>query len=392
MGLRPTSIAFLKITADPTPMTQLATPLAPTPTRVAVGMSGGVDSSTVAAIMQDQGYAIEGVTLWLMRGKGQCCSEGMVDAAKQCEEMGVPHHIVDSRVNFEANIINYLVDGYQAGITPLPCSNCNKAVKFGPMLDYAIENLDIHYIATGHYARTRFDALTGRQQLLRAIDRNKDQSYFLYDLDQRVLGKVLFPLGETCKTETRKIAADFGLATADKPESQDLCLVEANGSMRAFLEKYITPTAGDIVSEAGQVMGQHDGIHNYTIGQRKGLGIAHSEPLYVIALDAVLNRVIVGSRSALLQGELTVSRVNWVSVDPITNPIRGEVQIRYRSTAVSATIEPLGSDRVRILFDEPQASVTPGQAAVWYDGEILLGGGIIDRLAPVTVSPESISA
>jgi tRNA-uridine 2-sulfurtransferase len=352
----------------------------PAPIRVAVGMSGGVDSSTVAAMLQDQGYAMEGVTLWLMKGKGQCCSEGMVDAMKQCEEMGVPHHVVDSRESFERNIINYLVEGYQAGITPLPCSNCNTAVKFGPMLDYAMAELGINYIATGHYARVRFDQASGRHQLLRAIDRNKDQTYFLYDLDQRVLGHVLFPLGETCKTETRKIATDFGLATADKPESQDLCLVEANGSMRAFLEKYITPVAGDIVDQSGRIMGKHDGIHNYTIGQRKGLGIAHSEPLYVVALDAVMNRVIVGAREALLSSAFTVSRVNWVSVGVIESPIHAEVQIRYRSTAVGAMVEPIEGDRVRITFDEPQPSVTPGQAAVWYDGEVLLGGGIIDRL------------
>jgi tRNA-uridine 2-sulfurtransferase len=356
-----------------------AHPNAETPIRVAVGMSGGVDSSTVAAILQDQGYAVEGVTLWLMRGKGQCCSEGMVDAIKQCEEMGVPHHVVDSRESFERNIINYLVDGYQAGITPLPCSNCNTAVKFGPMLDYAMQELGIDYIATGHYARVRFDSESGRYQLLRAIDRNKDQTYFLYDLDQHVLGHSLFPLGETCKTETRKIATDFGLHTADKPESQDLCLVEANGSMRAFLEKYITPVAGDIVDESGRVMGRHDGIHNYTIGQRKGLGIAHSEPLYVVALDAVMNRVIVGSKEALLSSEFTVSRVNWVSIAPLTEPMQVAVQIRYRSAAVGATVEPLEGDRARIVFDEPQPSVTPGQAAVWYDGEMLIGGGIIDR-------------
>ena len=301
-----------------------------------------------------------------------------MDAAKLCDQLGVPHHIVDSRDLFQENIIDYLVGGYSAGITPLPCSQCNKAVKFGPMLKYAREELGIEQIATGHYARTRYDEAMGRYQLLRAIDRSKDQSYFLYDLSQDVLARVIFPLGETPKTETRQIAASFALHTADKPESQDLCLVEANGSMRAFLDKYITPQKGDIVDQAGNVLGQHDGVHHYTIGQRKGLGIAHSEPLYVVELDAQNNRVIVGDRSATLTPECTVQRINWVSMPEPTAPIKAEVQIRYRSLAVSATIIPLENARVRIVFDEPQSSITPGQAAVWYRGEILLGGGVIN--------------
>lgn len=346
--------------------------------KVVVGLSGGVDSSTAAAILHDQGYEVEGLTLWLMKGKGQCCSEGMVDAAKLCEQMGIPHHIVDSRDRFQENIVDYLVSGYSAGVTPLPCSQCNKAVKFSPMLSYAREQLGIDCIATGHYARTRYDAATGRHQLLRAIDRSKDQSYFLYDLSQEVLARVIFPLGETPKTETRRIAASFGLHTADKPESQDLCLVEANGSMRAFLDKYLTPQQGDIVDQSGRVLGKHDGVHHYTIGQRKGLGVAHSEPLYVIGLDAQNNRVIVGDRSATLSAECTVRQVNWVSIAQPDVPIKAEAQIRYRSTAMAATIIPLEGDRVRLVFDEPQSSITPGQAAVWYDGEVLLGGGIIE--------------
>jgi tRNA-uridine 2-sulfurtransferase len=348
-------------------------------TKVAVGLSGGVDSSTAIALMQDQGYEVVGVTLWLMKGKGQCCSEGMVDAAKLCEQMGVPHYVVDSRESFEKYIVNYLVEGYEAGITPLPCSNCNKAVKFAPMLKYAQDELGIDYIATGHYARIQRDATTGRYQLLRAFDRNKDQTYFLYDLEQEVLGHVFFPLGETQKTETRQMAANYGLHTADKPESMDLCLVEANGSMQAFLDKYIPTKQGDIVDQTGRVLGQHEGTHHYTIGQRKGLGIAYSEPLYVIGLDAPMNRVIVGTREALLQPECAVQRVNWVSIAPPTAPIKAEVQIRYRSSPVAATIIPLAGDRVRVVFDEPQPSVTPGQAAVWYNGEILLGGGIIEK-------------
>lgn len=347
--------------------------------KVVVGLSGGVDSSTTAAILQEQGYDVEGMTLWLMKGKGQCCSEGMVDAAQLCEQMGIPHHVVDSRVSFEKYIINYLVDGYREGITPLPCSNCNKAVKFRPMIDYAHQELGIDLIATGHYARVFHDESTDRWQLLRAFDRNKDQTYFLYDLSQDDLAHVIFPLGETQKTETRKLAAQFDLQTADKPESMDLCLVEANGSMQAFLDKYITGTDGQIMTKTGEVLGTHSGIHHYTIGQRKGLGIAYREPLYVIGLDAVMNRVIVGTKDDAYENECSVSRVNWVSMAPIATPIQAEVQIRYRSLPSPATIIPITDITVKIIFDDPQLSITPGQAAVWYHGEVLLGGGIIDR-------------
>ncbi len=346
--------------------------------KVVVGLSGGVDSSVAAAALHHQGYDVVGVTLWLMKGKGQCCSEGMVDAAKLCEFLGIPHHIVDSRDLFQENIIDYLVTGYSDGVTPLPCSQCNKAVKFTPMLNFA-RQLGINKIATGHYARIRYDKQTGRYQLLRAVDRTKDQSYFLYDLEQEILSQVMFPLGEQPKTETRRIAAEFGLHTADKPESQDLCLVEANGSMRAFLDKYITPQTGNIVDKSGNVLGQHEGVHHYTIGQRKGLGIAHSEPLYVLELDAGRNRVVVGDRSEAQDPDCTVNRVNWVSIEPPTTPIHAEVQIRYRSAAVPAMVIPIENSRVRIIFDEPQFSITPGQAAVWYDGEVLLGGGIIEK-------------
>ena len=356
--------------------------------KIVVGLSGGVDSSAAAAILHHQGYEVVGLTLWLMKGKGQCCSEGMVDAAKICEDLGVPHHIVDSREVFQASIVDYLVEGYSAGITPLPCSQCNKTVKFGPMLRYAREELGIEKIATGHYARITYDAATGRYQLRRAIDPAKDQSYFLYDLTQDLLAGTEFPLGEITKTETRRIAAEFGLKTADKPESQDLCLVESNGSMRAFLDKYIAPQKGDIVDKSGRVLGQHDGVHHYTIGQRKGLGIAAPEPLYVIELDAAGNRVIVGDRQLAVESECTVQKVNWVSVAQAMAPIRAQVQIRYRSHPVPATIIPVessqaeekaGSTRVKLIFDEPQLSITPGQAAVWYDGDVLLGGGIIER-------------
>jgi tRNA-specific 2-thiouridylase len=356
--------------------------------KVVVGLSGGVDSSVAAAALHRQGYEVIGLTLWLMKGKGQCCSEGMVDAAQLCEQLEIPHHIVDSRDIFQSNIVDYLVSGYGAGITPLPCSQCNKAVKFGPMLRYAQDELGIDRIATGHYARISYDPLSDRHQLRRAVDRSKDQSYFLYDLTQDLLAHSQFPLGEQTKVETRRLAAEFGLHTADKPESQDLCLVEAHGSMQTFLDQYLAPQKGDIVDQSGRVLGQHDGIHHYTIGQRKGLGIAAAQPLYVIGIDAGRNQVIVGDRDSTHQTECTVQQVNWVSIAAPDTPIQAEVQVRYRSAAVPATIIPLESSensaaRVKVIFDEPQFSITPGQAAVWYRDDLLLGGGLIEPLSTV---------
>lgn len=347
--------------------------------KVIVGLSGGVDSSVAAATLHHQGYEVIGLTLWLMKGKGQCCSEGMVDAARVCEELDIPHHIVDTRDLFQENIVDYLVSGYEAGVTPLPCSQCNKAVKFGPMLKYAKETLGIDRIATGHYARIAYDEIQQRYQLLKAIDRNKDQSYFLYDLSQDLLAGSVFPLGNQTKEETRRIAAEFGLTTAEKPESQDLCLIEAHGSMRTFLDRYIDRKEGEIVDLEGKVLGKHSGIHHYTIGQRKGLGIAAADPLYVVKLDPVMNRVIVGDRASAGRGECTVGRMNWVSVAEPSSPIRAEVRVRYRSHPVSVNVLPLENSRIKLVFDEPQFGITPGQAAVLYNGEVLLGGGIIEK-------------
>lgn len=347
--------------------------------KVVVGLSGGVDSSVTAASLHHQGYEVVGLTLWLMKGKGQCCSEGMVDAAFICEQLGIPHYIVDSRDVFTENIIDYLVAGYTAGVTPLPCSQCNRMVKFAPMLKYAKESLGIDYIATGHYARIKYDQETGLYQLFRAIDRHKDQSYFLYDLTQEILAGTLFPLGEQTKEETRKIAAEFNLKTADKPESQDLCLIESHGSMKNFLDQYINQKEGEIITEDGKVLGSHQGIHHYTIGQRKGLGIAYSEPLYVTRLDPFKNQVIVGTREQGGRLTCTLERMNWLSIPEPTTPITAEVQIRYRSRPVEVTVIPLEQGRIKLNFAEPQFGITPGQAGVIYHGELLLGGGIIER-------------
>lgn len=366
--------------------------------KIVVGLSGGVDSSVAAATLHRQGHEVIGLTLWLMKGKGQCCSEGMVDAVRLCDDLGIPHHLVDSRDTFQQQIVDYLVAGYGNGMTPLPCSQCNRTVKFGPMVDYAQRTLGAEAIATGHYARITYDPALARYQLRRAIDANKDQSYFLYDLTQDMLAHTRFPLGEQTKAETRRIAAALNLHTAEKPESQDLCLIEHHGSMQTFLDRYLAPKPGNIVDTEGRVLGQHTGIHHYTIGQRKGLGIAAPHPLYVVALDVGRNQVVVGDRAAVHHPDCIVQRVNWVSVPPIPTPQRVTVQIRYRSPAVAATVIPLTAgdaalgERIKLVFDEPQFGVTPGQAAVWYDEDVVLGGGIIEPLqAPIPVVPSATS-
>ncbi len=366
---------------------------------IAVGLSGGVDSSLTAALLVKAGWRVEGLTLWLMSGKGSCCTDGLVDAAGICEQLGIPHHVVDARENFQKEIIETLVRGYQEGITPSPCSKCNRFVKFTPMLDWTEKNLGFNRIATGHYARIRhlkedlegnsnLNGLAKRHQLLRGRDQNKDQSYFLYDLSQDILGKVVFPLGELKKSDTREEAYRFNLRTAKKPESQDLCLVEHHGSMKAFLNNYIAPRKGEIVLKSGEKLGEHDGIEHFTIGQRKGLGIAWAEPLHVIGIESSTNRVIVAPRSQATQNKCIVGSINWVSIEPITQTTEIEVQLRYRSNPVIATLtplKPLEKDiqsnrpyRCHLNFQSEQFSITPGQAAVFYKGEVLLGGGIIE--------------
>jgi tRNA-specific 2-thiouridylase len=324
-----------------------------------------------------------------MSGKGACCAEGLVDAAGICEQLGVEHHVVDFREHFKEQIVDFLVQGYGDGITPLPCSRCNREVKFGPMLRWAGEERGIERIATGHYARVRHGEQSdnGRHQLLRGLDERKDQSYFLYDLPQQALGRLVFPLGELTKPDTRAEAERHGLRTAQKPESQDLCLADHHGSMKAFLDAYLPPRAGEIVLNDGRVVGQHDGIEHFTIGQRKGLGVAWCEPLHVVRLDGAMNQVVVAPRRDAARGDCVVGAVNWVSIAPPEEPIDVEVQVRYRSGAVPARLTPLPATEVdavadrpyrcRLEFAEEQFSITPGQAAVFYAGEMVLGGGLI---------------
>ena len=366
---------------------------------MAVGLSGGVDSSLTAALLVEAGWQVEGLTLWLMSGKGACCAEGLVDAAAICDQLGVPHHVVDSRATFQTQIVEFLVQGYGAGVTPLPCSRCNREVKFGPMLAWAAQERGIGRIATGHYARVRpreaGDPLPvpgdgrGRHQLLRGLDQRKDQSYFLYDLPQEILGRLVFPLGELTKADTRLEASRHGLRTAEKPESQDLCLADHHGSMKAFLDAYLAPRPGQIVLSDGRVLGDHDGIEHFTIGQRRGLGVAWSEPLHVVRLDGALNQVVVAPRSEAARSGAVVGAVNWLSMAPPEGPIAVEVQVRYRSGPEPATLSPLEPTeadrqsgrphRCCLEFAEEQFSITPGQAAVFYAGEVLLGGGLIQK-------------
>ncbi len=367
--------------------------------KVIVGLSGGVDSSLTAALLVEAGWDVEGMTLWLMSGKGTCCSEGLIDAAGICEQLGINHHVVDSRSNFQKEIVQKLITGYKEGITPLPCSQCNRSVKFTPMLEWAKQERKINRIATGHYARIRHpdeNCLSissipgeshGRYKLLRGSDLRKDQSYFLYDLPQEVLSNVVFPLGELTKPNTRKEAERYGLRTAQKAESQDLCLADHYGSMKAFLDNFIEPRRGEIVLRDGTIVGEHDGIEHFTIGQRKGLGVSWSEPLHVIKIDSAINQITVATRDEAGKSMCTVGAVNWISINPPKGPVNIEVQVRYRSKTCSAKLTPINPEksdlksnrpyRCQLSFNEKQFSITPGQAAVFYSDETVLGGGLI---------------
>ncbi len=359
---------------------------------IIVGLSGGVDSSLSAALLVERGWNVEGLTLWLMKGQGSCCSEGLVDAAGLCEDLGINHKIIDSREIFEREVIKKTTESYEKGFTPLPCSMCNKNVKFEEMLNYAINKKDFTHIATGHYARIKRSSYAETFVcknfvfkdflLLRGADENKDQSYFLYSLSQEVLSRLEFPLGEMRKEETRKEALRLGLRTAQKPESQDLCLVEHYGSMQRFIDNHIELKEGEIIHVNGKVLGTHNGIQHFTVGQRRGLGIAWPEPLYVKSLDRVKNIVYVADKSDLFKREAIISKVNWVSIEEPKREIEVEAQIRYRSHPVKGTLIPLKNldnptTTFKLIFEESQSSVTPGQAAVFYKGEILLGGGLI---------------
>ena len=365
------------------------------PGLVAVAMSGGVDSSTVAAVLLQQGRPVVGLTmqLWNQRrlpelqgdapARDRCCSlDDVYDAKRVAQHLNFPHYVVNFEEQFEQHVVRPFVEQYLAGRTPIACTNCNSDVKFEPLLRMA-RQIGAEHLATGHYARIRHHALTGRYQLLRARDDSKDQSYFLWGLTQAQLSRSEFPLGELTKDEVRRLARQANLPVAEKPDSMELCFVP-NGNYVRFIHAYSRESGkplknpeGDIVTEDGTVIGRHSGVHNYTIGQRKGLGFATGKPIYVLAIDPEQNRVVVGEDDALRSVSFEMEGVNWISIAELAAPVRALVKIRHKHDPAPATAEALPGLRARITFEQPQRAVTPGQAAVIYDGDSVLAGGWI---------------
>jgi tRNA-specific 2-thiouridylase len=365
-------------------------------------MSGGVDSSAAAAILKEQGHDLVGFTMQLWNQRrgisvdengdplpSRCCSlDDVYDARRVAEELGFPFYVLNLEREFERDVVQPFVASYLAGETPIPCVSCNSRLKFAS-LDQLARSLGCDKVATGHYARVVFDGGSNRFRLLRGRNLEKDQSYFLWELTQDQLSRAMFPLGEMSKPEVREVARDHSLAVAEKSESQEICFVP-DGNYAGFIDRYLAaedaadrlPGEGEIVDTAGAVVGHHAGIHRYTIGQRRGIGIAGPEPLYVISIDAPKNQVVVGSQDDLLGREFTAAGVNWIAVDKPVASMNAEVRVRYRHTPAAATITPLEGDRdgrVRVTFDEPQRAITPGQATVFYRGDEVVGGGWITK-------------
>ncbi|HWZ80319.1 MAG TPA: tRNA 2-thiouridine(34) synthase MnmA [Candidatus Sulfotelmatobacter sp.] len=363
---------------------------------IAVAMSGGVDSSTVAAMLRAEGHNVIGLTmqLWNQRRlaghegmpesvQGRCCSlDDVYDARRVAQQIGIPYYVVNHEERFERDVVRPFVEEYLSGRTPIPCSLCNNHLKFDQLLIVA-QQIGAERVATGHYARVAYDEARGRWLLKRPADLSKDQTYFLFGLTQEQLSRTLFPLGDMIKPEVRELARKHGLALAEKPDSQEICFVPG-GDYKRFIDAYLAEqgeslpdTAGDLVTTSGEVIGEHSGIHNFTVGQRKGLGIATGSPLYVIQISGANKQVIVGGDQQLYSRTLRAKRVNLISVDDLHEPMRVSVKIRHRHEPAAAVIERTGADEILATFDEPQRAITPGQAAVFYDGDVVVGGGWI---------------
>ncbi len=350
---------------------------------VAVAMSGGVDSSTAAALLVHQGYRVFGVMmqLWATNQEresphSRCDSrDAASDARSVCDLLGIPFHLVSLADEFKAHVVDYFLDTYALGRTPNPCLVCNRQIKFGALWR-VVSDFGAQRLATGHYARVRRQ--NGAYQLLRGVDKNKDQSYVLYVLSQEQLARALFPLGNLTKVEVRALAEEYGLPVADKLESQDACFI-SDGNYRAFIAQRRPEAArpGPILDMKGDVVGQHRGLAFYTVGQRQGLGIAAPHPLYVVSIDMPRNSLVVGPKQAVFRSELLAEQVNYIAGSPPSEPVRITAKIRYKAPEASATLFPLTGGTVRVVFDQAQAAITPGQGVVFYQQEVVLGGGII---------------
>jgi tRNA-uridine 2-sulfurtransferase len=341
--------------------------------RVLVAMSGGVDSSAAAAILQKQGWEVEGVTMKL--AAGLCCDIG--SAQEVCRQLKIPHRMIDAQAEFSRDIIGNFIAEYRRGRTPNPCIKCNELVKFHLLLGYARSN-GFDRLATGHYARIEKDTPSSRYLLKRGIDEGKDQSYFLYRMTQDQMKSLLFPVGGMHKGEVRALAREMGLSAAERPESQEICFVPGD-DYRSFLREYAPGTLrpGELVLSDGTIVGRHDGIAFFTVGQRRRLGVAAGERLYVVRIEPETNRVVLGRISELETLEMTVSDMNYIPFPELRSALRVLVKVRYRSPFVPATIEPSGA-AVRVVFEEAVKGVCPGQAAVFYDSDTVVGGGAIE--------------